>query len=197
MVYERTGDLELALEDANTAVNSNASNDRTLKLHRRISKKYAQSPSDKRDSQGTASLDFIGWAIRVAAWDSLLPIVVLATPFLVNRLAAKNRDLSDFVGTAVPLIACIIRAIVGIRHIHTNQCSSVVRKFQYCAFFVALLLLVFVDTMLILTHQQGMQAPDEYLALVCVLTIYFPLIVFAMYPGRKQVTRFGRGRNQA
>jgi tetratricopeptide (TPR) repeat protein len=186
VVYEKMGDLEHAFEDANTAVEGNACRDWTYKLQRRIGRKYAQRGRNQGEHEGIASLDIIGWAIRVAAWDSLLPIFVLAAPFLAARLAPNNRDLSELVGVGVPIIACIIRAIVGIRHIQSNGCSADVRKIQYCVFCVALLFLALIDTLLILTDQIRQAPPTlaDCLVLSVVMSIYLPCIAFAMYPGK-------------
>jgi tetratricopeptide (TPR) repeat protein len=185
-VYEKIGDLEHALDDANTAVDGNASRAWTHTLQRRIARKLAQRGSNMSASERPASLDIVGWAIKVAAWDSLLPIFVIATPFLVDRFAPNNRNLNEFVGLGIPIIACILRAIMGIWHILSNTCSAFVRTLQFCFFFVALFLLLVVDVLLIFTHQNkmGMPTREDCLGIATMMLIYLPFIAFAMYPGR-------------
>lgn len=137
-------------------------------------------------SDSPGRVDIISWAIRVAAWDGLLPIFVLSVPVLTDSLLPNRPDLSDLVGAGLPIIAFVIRLFVGTRHIWSNGCCHLVRVLQSLLLWVVVFLFVLVDTMLIIAHQfpgAGMK-PADLRDMEIVLSIYLPCMVVAMYPGR-------------
>ena len=149
-------------------------------------------PADTKDvTEAPGPVDIAAWAIRVAAWDGLLPILVLMAPILIDTLLPNNRFLSDFIGGGLPIVVFIIRLIVGMRHIWSNGCSKPVRELQTGLLWVAVFLLVFVDTMLIISHQipGALIDPFDQQAVLVVVSIYLPCLAVAMYPGRKMVSR--------
>jgi hypothetical protein len=139
--------------------------------------------------QADGYVDIWDWALRVATWDGLLPACVLAVPILIDQLCPQNRVLIDLVGGGLPIVAFLVRLLVGTWHICLNRCSELVSAIQTCLLWVAVFLFVFVDTMLILSHQvKGVFASrDDCVAMAVVVSIYLPCMIIAMYPGRKKL----------
>ena len=128
------------------------------------------------------------WALRVIAWDSLLPAAVILTPFAVEFICPNNRIAFEIVGLVLPLVAFFIRLFVGIHHIKSNSCSDILSFIQFCFFFCGIVVLVLVDTMLILAHQMPngamFKTKEDIIIFVVICLVYLITMVIAMYPGR-------------
>lgn len=130
-------------------------------------------------------VDYARWLLTLVCWDGLLPLLVLASPYLLDALT-PNRDAREFFEVIVPTAACIVRLLVGIRHIRVNRTGSIVRASQYAVFVFAVLILCSIDAVVIL--EKGFPPPQdaiELLAVMAVASIYLALMAFALYPGRE------------
>ena len=151
--------------------------------------RHQNDDTDPTNRRTAGYVDIGEWALRVATWDGLLPACVLAVPILIDHVCPHNHDLIELVGGGLPIVAFVVRLIVGTRHICLNRCSEVVSAIQTCLLWVAVFLFVLVDTMLIISHQvQGVFASrDDCVAMAVVVSIYLPCMIIAMYPGRKKL----------
>lgn len=131
------------------------------------------------------------WLRHVVVWDGILPIVVLAAPFAIAALLPNRQGLLELTALGLPVAAFFIRYGVGRVHIASNNCSSTFRQVQFCVFFLGIVLLVFIDCAVILSHAMppgAMFATDADRKIWAILVgIYLAAMFVAMYPGRTVV----------
>ncbi|NQT13675.1 MAG: hypothetical protein HQ582_13060 [Planctomycetes bacterium] len=127
------------------------------------------------------------WLFRLITWDGLLPATVWSAPFFIELAAPNNRGAIEIISVALPIVAFCIRYRVGRRHIASNGFGPIVRGFQLAVFCVGLVMLVFIDAVMILSHVMPKGAAFATLT-DCIIwaAIYFSYLMpmaVAMYPG--------------
>ena len=125
------------------------------------------------------------WLLRVFAWDGILPVCVLAIPSIIHWALPNNRGIIELTAVTLPIVAFVVRAAVGYRHIAANNCSREVRAVQYSVFYLAIFVFVLVDCVMILSHliPKGAVGDGDYLIFSILIGSYLLLMTVAMYPG--------------
>ena|ERR1700677_1040572 len=121
------------------------------------------------------------WLCRVVGWDGLLPASVALLALAVRPL--KNEGLIQFAAVAVPICALLVRLKVGMWHVASNNCPRSVRRFQYCLFYVGVLMLLYLDMIVISVGDLRVDSPNDLLACGLFFSIYLLLMAIAMFPG--------------
>jgi hypothetical protein len=127
------------------------------------------------------------WLFRLLAWDGLLPACIAFAPIAVELIHPHNRGAIEITSVTLPVAAFLLRVRAGKRHIDSNQCSGLVRCFQFCALGLAIVPLILIDCFIILSHLMPKGAPfarNEWLVWPILLGFYLTLMAVAMYPGR-------------
>jgi hypothetical protein len=121
------------------------------------------------------------WILRLITWDGLLPAFVWLIPYVVGSVFPNMPGLIEF------FAAFLIRLYVGQRFISSNHCGTVMRGLQLGVFFIGILILVGIDSMMILTHTgpRGvrMATQTDLIVGLVAFTIYFVSMAFSLYPG--------------
>jgi hypothetical protein len=132
-------------------------------------------------------MSLTSWILRLVTWDGLLPAVVWLIPYVVGIFFPNMPGVIEFFGVAVPIAAFWIRFHVGQRFISSNHCGTVMRAFQLGIFFIGILVLVLVDTIIILAHSVPagvrLKTREDAIVIVVMFALYFLAMAFAMYPG--------------
>ena len=132
------------------------------------------------------------WILRLITWDGLLPAFVCLVPYVVEVLFPNMPGMIEFFGVAVPIAAFLIRLYVGQRFIWSNHCGTVMRALQLGVFFIGILVLVCIDSMMILAHAGPggvrMATRTDLIVIVVSFAIYFMSMAFSMYPGYETST---------
>ena len=132
------------------------------------------------------------WILRLITWDGLLPAFVWLIPYVVGILFPNMPGMIEFFGVAVPIAAFLIRLYVGQRFISSNHCGTVMRALQLGVFFIGILVLVCIDSMMILAHAGPggvrMATRTDLIVIVVSFAIYFMSMAFSMYPGYETST---------
>ncbi len=132
-------------------------------------------------------MSLISWMLRLITWDGLLPAFVWLIPFFAEMLFPNTPSVIELIGVGVPIAAFLIRLYVGQRFISSNHCGTVMRTFQLGVFFIGILVLVCIDSMMILA-QSGpggvqMATRTDLIVFLSLFTFYFLSMAFSMYPG--------------
>lgn len=119
-----------------------------------------------------------------------MPALVICVPYLVEICIPNIRAIIEILAILLPVSCFLIRYFVGKHHIYTNYCGKSLRHLQFGSFLVGILILAFIDTILVLTHimPKGAFAIEEWAICAILFSVYFLLMVFAMYPGRTDDT---------
>jgi hypothetical protein len=145
-------------------------------------------------------VDYVGWCLRLLGWDIVLTAFVAIVPVVITLVLPGNADAIELIAVPLPIGAFILRACSGWRHIQANGCDHEMRQQQTNAFFLAMVMLVTFDTMMIMSHI--MPAPARLAPIDCCIygglfLLYLGLMAYAMYPGRvkraEEWDRFARG----
>jgi hypothetical protein len=139
-------------------------------------------------------LNYGEWALRVLAWDAVLPICVALLPMGVELLFPDHRGAIELTAVALPVTAFPLRAWAGIHHIKSNYCSYKVKIFQLGVFFLGVLPLALLDSVLIMSHllPGGAWGNKEIWTILRFgIMFYFIFMVVAMYPGRTGLPQTG------
>jgi hypothetical protein len=145
----------------------------------------AQKQDFGESSGGT--IDFRAWLMGVVGWDGILPVSVLATPQLTLAFGA-GRSLTEFLAVTMPLLAFFVRLIAGHRRIVANYCGPVLRCCQFAVFFLAAVLLVCIDTLMLVAMEMNngrlWANQADFLVWIILLSFYFLAMLFVLFPGR-------------
>lgn len=128
------------------------------------------------------------WLFRLFAWDSLLPVVVVLIPALVESLFPNRQGFIETIAIVLPIVAFFIRLRAGRRHIVKNNCTRAFRSVQFIAFFLAIFILALLDGVIVLSYIMpagALFAGDDNIIFAWMAGIYLALMTFAMYPGRE------------
>lgn len=130
------------------------------------------------------------WALRVLAWDALLPVCVTFLPLAIKGLFPNQRGALELTAVILPIAAFFARFRAGRRHIRANLCASRVQRFQLVVFCLGILPLVLIDCAVILSELMpaGAFAAADYMALGIAVSFYLTAMIIAMYPGRENVS---------
>ena len=116
-----------------------------------------------------------------------LPIFIFLLPTVVKVLFPNRRDAIEITGVTLPIIAFFVRFFVAKRHINSNQCSRLVRRIQFVALCVAILILVLIDSMMILAQELpngALFATDlDVIVFALLIAMYLSCMAFALFPG--------------
>lgn len=131
-------------------------------------------------------VNYGSWFFRVLEWDGLLPVFIALIPTVIGFLIPNNRGVIEITGVLLPIAGFFIRFVIGARHIRSNQCAITVRRLQVCFFLLGILLLVFIDALLILSHlmPEGTFKRTDYFVFAIIISMYLASMTIAMYPGR-------------
>jgi len=130
---------------------------------------------------------FRTWSARVITYDGLLPLAVWLTPWFVALVVPNRRGVIEILAILLPVVGCLIRFSLGRRLITGNLCSPQVRRCQFAALSLGLVLLALIDCVIVLLYVMPRGAfgqPADWGILVGLWTVYFSLMAGAMYPGR-------------
>jgi hypothetical protein len=134
-----------------------------------------------------ARVNYRSWLLRILTWDTVLPVAVVFIPNGIALLFPNRRGILEVTSVVLPVGAFLLRLVAGKRQIALNRCSEIVRKFQFCIFFLGILPLVLIDCVVILSHLM----PDgalfatntDRLVWTVLIAIYLVSMAVAMYPG--------------
>ena len=133
------------------------------------------------------SINYAGWLWLVFCWDGLLPMCVLSIPQLALKFGA-DRGTSETLAIVTPILAFFVRLFIGVRKLSRNQCGPTLRCFQFAVFFLAAILLVCIDSLMILSIEMNdgklWANPGDMTFMFALLAVYFSAMLFAFYPGR-------------
>ena len=124
------------------------------------------------------------WALRLIGYDGVLPAVVLLTPVLLKLFFAKAGWV-EFCAIALPVLAYLWRAGIGLSLIGNNHCSPILRGTQRICLFVGLILLLLIDALVILSVNLPPMAftRSDLLITAGMFFVYFILMAVATFPG--------------
>jgi hypothetical protein len=134
----------------------------------------------------TAS-DIREWVIRIVKWDGILPAVVWTSPILVQLLFPNVRWAIEIVAVILPIIALLMRFMIGKRHIDSNRCKPLTRRLQLAVLCIGSIVLLLIDSVMILTHVMPKGAAfattGDVIVWSALYGIYVASMTIAMYPG--------------
>jgi hypothetical protein len=136
------------------------------------------------------SVNLGSWALRVAAWDAVLPLFVMSIPFGLKWLFPEWRGLVELASVVMPIIAFLIRLTVGVGHIRSNHCSLFVKKLQVAFLCFGIMPLVFLECILALSALgpgDPMFGRETQSTVMTMVFIYLFCMLIAMYPGSAPV----------
>ena len=137
--------------------------------------------------EGIPSINYGGWLWLVFCWDGLLPMLVLSIPQLALKSGA-DRGTSEALAILTPIIAFFVRLCIGIRKLSRNHCGPILQVFQFAVFFLAAILLVCIDSLMVLSMEMNdgefWTNPGDMIVMFALLAVYFSAMLFAFYPGR-------------
>lgn len=123
----------------------------------------------------------------VICWDGLLPVCVLSVPQLAMKFGA-GRNEYETLAIVTPILAFFVRLFVGIRKLSGNHCGPTLRTFQFAVFFLAAILLVCIDSLMILSIEMNngklWANRGDMIVMSALLAVYFSAMLFAFYPGQ-------------
>jgi len=132
-------------------------------------------------------VDWKAWLIRLFSWDGALPAGILSAPTIVHILFPKEPAAVNFAAVFFPVVAFLVRWVVGVRHIRVNNCSEYLRDLQNCALVLGIVALAFIDCVGIVLQDVAQLTVVDFTALgVFASAIYLPPMAFALYPGRSR-----------
>jgi hypothetical protein len=133
-------------------------------------------------------VDYGSWALRVIAWDAVLPACIAFLPLGVKLLFPDRRGVMEVTAVILPIVALLLRFRAGKRHVASNRCPKAVQRFQFCVFCLGILPLALVDCVIILSDlmpKGALFATEEDRTIWAILlSIYLGSMIIAMYPGR-------------
>jgi len=129
------------------------------------------------------------WLLRLITWDSLLPGLVWSVPYVIAALLPGNRGAIEAAAVILPIAALFFRYRVGRRHIASNFCGPLMRRFQVAALCFGIFVMVFFDTVMMLTHVMPKGAAvatiNDLIVWMVLYSVYLAPMTFAMYPGSR------------
>ena len=139
---------------------------------------------------GYKRLDLASWLLRVMAWDGLLPVAVVLAPMAIRLLFPRSRGATELVAIFLPVIAFIVRYVVGKRCISANSCTPSFQQIQFLLFVLAISALVLIESLVIIAlHLAANPAiifgDVGWWVFGVLLSIYLVSVVIAMYPGAR------------
>lgn len=139
------------------------------------------------------SVNYAGWLWLVVCWDGLLPMCVLSIPQLALKFGA-DRGAGEALAILTPIVAFFVRLFIGFRKLSRNQCGPTLKFFQFTVFFLAAILLVCIDSLMILSMEMNdgelWANPGDMIVMFALLAVYFSAMLFAFYPGRTLETAY-------
>lgn len=128
------------------------------------------------------------WAFAVFCWDGMLPLAIAALTSLVVLVFRDNDVVTALFAVITPIAGFFIRLWIGGRHFDAHPHFA----WQVGVFFVAVLLLVLLECVLILFQQLGNAlSPEDWLILTLLYLPYFLLMALALFPFVKATTNQG------
>ena len=142
---------------------------------------------DRGSPSSCGTVNYRGWLAGVVGWDGILRVCVLATPQVARYLGA-DQSLTELLSITAPLLAFFVRIPVGCRRIAKNHGGPILRCCQFTVFFLAAVLLVCIDTLMLVAmemYNDRLWANEaDLVAWTTLLSVYFLAMLFALYPGR-------------
>lgn len=136
-------------------------------------------------------LDLGAWLLRLLSWDGLLPVGICLAPALITMMLPGHPGTVELAAVFLPIAAFFLRFRAGGRQIGSNHCGAWVRRFQWCALVVGLLMLILFDAFVILSWIMPVVDPDAWkedlIILGTLVGLYGIAMAVAMYPGRVPV----------
>jgi hypothetical protein len=133
-------------------------------------------------------VDYGSWALRVIAWDAVLPACIAFLPLGVKLLFPDRRGVMEVTAVVLPIVALLLRFRAGKRHVASNRCPKAIQRFQLCVFCLGILPLALVDCVIILSDLMPKGAlfasEEDRMIWAILLSIYLASMIIAMYPGR-------------
>ena len=127
------------------------------------------------------------WMARIVTYDGLLPVTVWLTPWLMAFVFPNRHGVIELLAVVLPVVGCLVRFALGRRMIASNLCSVQVRRGQFAALSLGLVLLALIDCVIVLLYVMPRGAfgqPADWAVLVGLWFLYFAFMAVAMYPGR-------------
>jgi hypothetical protein len=122
------------------------------------------------------------WIFRLLTWDGILRPCILIIPLVVEWLN-PNGNVNGILYVAIAITAVFIRAVVGARHIESNNCPDIIRHIQLGLLLLAILIVMILDAMVMAVPIAAFGRADIRI-LAIPFSVYFTWMAVAMYPGR-------------
>lgn len=119
------------------------------------------------------------WLLQLFVWDGLLPLALVNAAAIVPILFPNPRWLGELGAVFLPIFGFFVRMRVAYSYAEENESNG----FQYIAFWLALLLLMCLDALLILFIQEAaLIKQDDWLTWLMLYGVYLVIIGFALFP---------------
>ena len=119
------------------------------------------------------------WLVQLFVWDGLLPLLIINFAVILPIVIPKPRWIAELAAVFLPIFGFFVRMRVAYAHAEENQSNG----FQYIAFWMALLLLMCLDALLILFVQAGQRiGAGDWQAWLTLYGVYLLIIAFALFP---------------
>lgn len=140
-------------------------------------------------------INYAKWIWQIVSWDGILPFILWAAPIAICSFVEDDGKESRAGWLAMSAIflssvAFIIRFCCGVRYLGTNDCVSW-RGAQFICLSIGIGILWISDMVLISCYDVLW---DETTSIAEILlfhtvwySIYLPLMIIAMYPGREPI----------
>jgi hypothetical protein len=137
-------------------------------------------------------VNYGSWLRRLIAWDGLLPVGIAIVPTGIEILLPNRRGAIEVAAVILPITAFFLRVRAGKHQIGSNQCSTAIRRIQFCALCFGILPLALIDCVIVLSHVMPKGAMFEAIfgedtdwLVLTVPVVYLTSMAVAMYPGQE------------
>ena len=126
------------------------------------------------------------WFSRVFSLDGILPLFVFLLPKGIQWIFDIPDHDMVLPSVILPILAMILRVILGLKAIDSNQVRPFFRGCQLIVFVCGVLVLMFLETFVVALHflPPVAPAPVKIISVLAVMhLIYLAAMTFAMFPG--------------
>ena len=135
------------------------------------------------------------WLLRMLAWDGILPVTILAIPFIIRLAFPQMPDVIVVVAVALPIAAFFLRLYAGCCYIAANHCGQFLRRIQSVSLMTGIFALMLLDALVI--SLQGMPGdplwrdPAELTIFGGIYAFYIVCMAITLYPGKPDADPIG------
>jgi len=148
------------------------------------------------ESTARTRINYAKWIWQIVSWDGILPFLLWSTPIAICSFVEDDGKESRTAWLALSAIflsgiAFVVRFCCGLRYLSQNHCENL-RGTQFICLSGGIGFLWLSDMLLIGCYDVWLNEfktiTDILLALTVWYSIYLPLMIVAMYPGREPVS---------